>query len=579
MLAFDELDTLTEPILELYEVYIQSVLNEIARRLRGMKLTSSTAWMMQRLTESGLIYEHALKELEKLTGLSEKELRRAFREAGVMGIRFDDTVYRAAGLKPLPLNMSPAMTQVLAAGLRKTGGVMRNLTMTTAMSAQNLFIEAADLAYIQVASGAFDYLTAIRNAVQDVAEQGLTVVNYAGGRKEQLDVAVRRAVLTGVGQTTGELQMTRAKEMGVNLMQVSAHIGARNKGTGPMNHESWQGKVYSVVGSTPEYPNLAEVTGLGTVVGLHGINCRHSMYPFYEGLSENLYSQKELDDYANQKVVYQGKEMSVYEATQQQRAIERKIREWKRKAGALESAGLDHEGETAKVRAWQARMRAFVKETGLIRQGEREQVVLGDKPKKTIGFSFLSGDTNLKTTQDAIDLGNSQDGWDKHEKIFREKYLEPFKLKDDVEKTIGYWGGPEPSFNGLVNGSRENFIEMAKQWGRDFNQQAMAVLIPNKDGTSGKLIWEFNSKLTNGQMDIFFSTLDAVNHQFSNELISSLGITTFGSKKFEYWFSDEKQALIAYRLLTKAIEVLKTETTFRKTRGYDFVLLFQKDDY
>ena len=50
MLAFDELDTLTEPILELYEVYIQSVLNEIARRLRGMKLTSSTAWMMQRLT-------------------------------------------------------------------------------------------------------------------------------------------------------------------------------------------------------------------------------------------------------------------------------------------------------------------------------------------------------------------------------------------------------------------------------------------------------------------------------------------------------------------------------------------------
>jgi len=398
LLAFDELDTLTEPILELYEVYIQSVLNEIARRLRGMKLTSSTAWMMQRLTESGLIYEHALKELEKLTGISEKDLRRAFIKAGVRATRFDDTVYKAAGLKPLPLNMSPAMTQVLAAGLRKTGGVMRNLTMTTALSAQNLFIEAADLAYMQVASGAFDYISALRDAVEHVARKGLTVIRFPG-RSEQLDVAMRRVVLTGIGQTTGELQLTRAQEMGMNLMQVSAHIGARNEGTGPMNHESWQGKVYSIVGSTPEYPNLAEVTGLGTVVGLHGVNCRHSMYPFYEGLSEKLYTQKELDEYANQKVVYQGKEMSVYEATQQQRAIERKIREWKRKAGALEAAGLDHERETAKVREWQARMREFVKETGLIRQGEREQVFLGDIPKKREKYGSTSSDSLLESIQ------------------------------------------------------------------------------------------------------------------------------------------------------------------------------------
>lgn len=400
MLAFDELDTLTDPILELYEVYIQSVLNEIARRLRGMKLTSSTAWMMQRLTESGLIYEHALRELEKLTGLSEKDLRRAFLKAGVRAVKFDDQVYRAVGMNPLPLNLSPAMTQVLAAGLRKTGGVMRNLTMTTALSAQNLFIEAADLAYMQVASGAFDYISAIRDAVEHVARKGLTVIRFPG-RSEQLDVAVRRVVLTGVGQTAGELQLTRAKEMGVNLMQVSAHIGARNRGTGPMNHESWQGKVYSIVGSTPEYPNLAEVTGLGTGEGLGGYNCRHSMYIFYEGLSEKLYSQKELDDYANQKVVYQGKEMSVYEATQQQRAIERKIREWKRKAGALEAAGLDHERETAKVREWQARMREFVKETGLIRQGEREI-------NQTNGETILKN--NLKFLRDQLVNIQTSDG-------------------------------------------------------------------------------------------------------------------------------------------------------------------------
>ena len=373
MLEFDELDTLGDQISALYGKFAQSVLNEIARILRGMRLTSRAKWMMQRLTDSGLVYERALRELEKLSGISEKELRRAFLKAGVKAVQFDDLIYVAAGLKPLPLNLSPAMAQVLAAGLRKTGGVIRNLTLTAPLRAQNLYIDAVDLAYMQVSTGAFDYITAIKNAVQDVADKGLTVVRYPG-RTEQLDVAVRRAVLTGVSQTTGELQLARAKEMNVNLVEVSAHIGARNKGVGPMNHESWQGKVYSIEGGTSEYPNLFEVTGLGTVEGLLGINCRHSFYPFFEGISKELYTQKELDSYANKTVTYKGEEISVYEATQQQRAIERKIREWKRKLETMEAAGYDASFEKSKVREWQARMREFVSETDLIRQREREQV-------------------------------------------------------------------------------------------------------------------------------------------------------------------------------------------------------------
>ncbi|MCC6148345.1 MAG: hypothetical protein IT308_12365 [Anaerolineaceae bacterium] len=160
-------------------------------------------------------------------------MRKLFEAAGVRSIQFDDMIYKRAGLKPLPLNLSPAMAQVLAAGLRKTQGVVRNLTMTTAIAAQNAFIDAADLAYLQVSSGAFDYISAIRNAVKDVASKGLPVINYASGRKDQLDVAVRRTVLTGVSQTAGNLQLARAQEMGQDLVEVSAHIGARNIGEGP----------------------------------------------------------------------------------------------------------------------------------------------------------------------------------------------------------------------------------------------------------------------------------------------------------------------------------------------------------
>jgi hypothetical protein len=362
-----QLDVLTDPMAELYAAYEDSIIRDIARRLAGLNMTDTAAWQMQRLIESGKVYENALEEIAKLTGMSETTLKQMFQRAGVRAMRFDDSVYRAAGLDPLPLNMSPAMAQVLAAGLQKTGGIMRNLTMTTAQAGQDLFVSAADLAYMQVSTGAMSYTQAIREAVKGVAAQGLTTIQYAG-RRDHLDVAIRRAVLTGINQTAGRLTETRADEMGCDLVQTSAHIGARPE------HQVWQGQVFSRSGTSRKYPPFIESTGYGTATGLEGINCRHSHYPFFEGISENVYKQSELDEYASKTVTYNGKEISVYEGTQQQRYIERKIREWKRQAGAVEVSNLDAERELAKVREWQARMRDFLRQTKLQRDRIREQI-------------------------------------------------------------------------------------------------------------------------------------------------------------------------------------------------------------
>ena len=368
MLTSDQLDTLTDPIVALYRRYMDSVIRDIARRIGRLDFATSTAaWQMQRLIESGLVYKDAVKRIAALTGISEATLRAMFKQAGVTALRFDDAIYRRVGLDPLPLNLSPGMAQVLAAGLRKTQGVIRNLTMSTAVDAQHAFIEAADLGYMQVMTGAFDYISAIRHAVTGLAERGLETVTYPG-RRDALDVAVRRAVLTGVAQTTGELQMQRADEMGCDLVATSAHGGARP------THQVWQGRVFSRSGKSDKYPDFVSSTGYGTPGGLCGINCRHSFYPFYEGISERAYQEADLELYANQRVTYNGQEMSLYDATQKQRAIERKIRYWKRQAGALEAAGLAHPAETAKVREWQSRMREFIKQTGLQRQPEREWV-------------------------------------------------------------------------------------------------------------------------------------------------------------------------------------------------------------
>ena len=233
-----------------------------------------------------------------------------------------------------------------------------------------MFTSAADLAYLQVSSGAMSYDQAIRAAVKNMAAKGLSTVNYASGRTDQLDVAMRRTVLTGVGQTTGQLQMTRADEMGQDLVQTSAHMGARPE------HQEWQGKVFSRSGTSKKYPDFIFSTEYGSVTGLCGVNCRHSFYPFFEGLSENAYSQAALDEYADATVKYNGQDVPMYDATQMQRAIERKIRTAKREAGALDAAGLDNSVEKARVKDLQSQMRDFVKQTGLQRQPMRESVIL-----------------------------------------------------------------------------------------------------------------------------------------------------------------------------------------------------------
>lgn len=374
MLDADYLDVLSEPILELYERFHTSILEEIAWRLKTATYTTA-AHQMQRILESGKIYDEVIRQLAELTGQTEKFLREVFRAAGVKAVKFDDSLYRAAGLQPLPLNQSPAMIQLMQRGLLRTQLTFKNLTLTTALSAQKLFMDAADLAYMQISTGALSYETAIREAVKGAAKQGLYVL-YPSGHKDKIDVAIRRTVMTGVNQTAGELSMARAEDMETDLLQTSAHLGARNRGNVPENHEMWQGKVFTrgTDEANKKYPDFLEITGYGTVTGLCGINCRHSFFPFFKGISENAYDAATRNEYASATVTYNGENISYYEATQIQRRIEREIRQARRELAAVEAAKLDTAEEQVKLRLLMAKMRDFISQTGLVRQSMREKV-------------------------------------------------------------------------------------------------------------------------------------------------------------------------------------------------------------
>lgn len=387
MLSPVYLASCTDDILKLYEELNDAVIRDIVRRLVALDfdVSQSAVWQMEKLQEIGFrTYEDTLSEIARRTGKTEKELEKLFREAGTETMRYDDSVYKKAGLSPLPLAQSPGMLQILTAGYRKCKGELKNLTLTTANNSQSLFINACNKAYMKISSGAFNYATAVMQAVEEIGKEG-TWVLYPSGKRDRVDVAARRAVLTGVSQTCGELQIRRLDDMMWDVVDVTAHMGARP------SHAVWQGGRFSYKGRNQNYPDFEETTGYGTVGGLMGANCRHNFYPAMDG-SVRMYSQTQLDAWNNHKVSYNNTEYSDREALDMQRKYEREIRATKREIVALDEARKSTKDEVLKqelseafsarslrLKQQNAALSDFLEQTELKREYDRTQVLGFDR--------------------------------------------------------------------------------------------------------------------------------------------------------------------------------------------------------
>lgn len=195
-----------------------------------------------------------------------------------------------------------------------------------------------------------------------LADAGLETVDYASGVRTAVDAALRRHLVTQWNQARNDLLMRRCDEWGVDLVFTSAHFGARPA------HAVWQGRVFSRSGSSPDYPPLVESTGYGTVTGLCGANCRHTMTPYVEG-----YSQLPDTDFSEQERLTGMTSDEYYEATQRQRRYEAAIRRTKREIAVGQGLGLDMTGKRVLLGRQQARVRQWCAERGLRRDYERER--------------------------------------------------------------------------------------------------------------------------------------------------------------------------------------------------------------
>ena len=378
MLTPDYYESCVDDILKLYAQLEDDIISDIIRRMMKTGIvTESAKHQAEMLQNAGLLYDDILSEIAKRTDATSQHVKALFEDAGVRTVNFDNQIYRAVGRVPVDIRQSPAMRQTLEAGYRKTLGNMQNLTLTTANMGQTAYYNACNQAYMQVVSGAFSYQEAIKKAVQKTAQDGAFVL-YPSGHRDRVDVAVRRSVLTGVGQTCREIGLMNAEENDCDLMELSAHFGARP------THAELQGQIVSLSGRKG-YLSLSDI-GYGTGDGFFGWNCRHDWLPYFEGYSRRNYTDDYLKSLNEKNIEYNGEKYNQYEISQIQRRYEREIRSAKREKVAFDTAvkessdselkavmksGSDYANQQIKDK--QAKMRDFINQTGQSRDYFREQ--------------------------------------------------------------------------------------------------------------------------------------------------------------------------------------------------------------
>lgn len=410
------LDALPEELAELFRALELVLLDEICSRLKvADELNEVTVQDIKALRAHGIDLKKIKKAIQKATGISEQKLNKLLDDVVERNQQYYTNVIDLAHVTQPETLVSIEDTWAI---YQQTKRDLRNITQSmgflvdagrTMLPPAKAYQWALDNAAMQVQSGAINYNQAIKTAVKELADSGLKVVDYESGHRDHVDVAVRRAVMTGVSQICAKYTEQSSEYLDTPYFEVSAHIGARDKpGPSPWSsHKDWQGRVYSVrVGDI--YPSIYDVCGLGAVDGLEGANCRHRRFPWVEGVSERTYTNEQLehidDDHG---CTFDGKDYTAYEATQMQRRIERTVRKLKREKAAYKAAGL-HEDETAvniRLRRLNAKYKAFSVKAGLPEQPERMRIYFTDD-------AMLKTANAMKTHRAKVEASNAKDDRD-----------------------------------------------------------------------------------------------------------------------------------------------------------------------
>lgn len=364
MLTPEYLDRLgyKNKVLDIYQQLNIDITADIIKRVKTVDFSITKSQMRQLLRTGGKeIFEKTLKETTLISSDVKTELRREFEAMVKEDLESYKPLYE---YRDEEYKLTSEQMKILNQGLKQTNNELKNFGKSIAFASEEMYINAVDKAYMQVVTGGVDYIQAIENAVDELAENGVTL--KSGGRNYQLESTVRYQVLRGIQETANHVNEDIDELLECDGVETTAHAGARP------SHTVWQGKQFA------KNPKDAKKFGVelwdDVKDELNDYNCRHTYFGVILGVSEPIYTKKELNGFKNQKVSYDGKEMDLYDATQKQRYYERQIRNVKKSIQICDKAGIDYDKFKKSLISYEEKYKDFSKQTGLDLQWERTRI-------------------------------------------------------------------------------------------------------------------------------------------------------------------------------------------------------------
>lgn len=528
-----EIEALPSAMEQLYRSLQLNIMSDLTERLKanGEEITSAADWQINRLYELGVSKDEIDSLIQSTLDVSDDEIDRIYDEVVKLGYARNEELYTSKDKEYIPYAENKQLQQLVKAVKNQTKSEYRNITGSLGFAVRNadntlsftpladFYQSTLDNGLMQIASGAVDYNTALKKAVKAMTDSGLRTVDYASGWSNRVDVAARRALMTGFNQVVAKVNEDNAEQLGTEYFEVSYHRGARP------THQVWQGRVYSK-------KKLETVCGLGTVTGLCGANCYHSYSPFIKGIDTPTYSEEELDrmnEEDNTPKEYNGKEYTAYEAQQRQRRLETAMRADRQKIELLTQGGADYDTITgAKVRYFQRQDEyvKFSKAMNLPQQWERVTVdgknALGSKlPKKAERFDHRA-EYSLDEDNKRIAQTRADEWHDKAKKAKKKskKIDTGTSQKSDVQKKTV----EKAENNDIIKETKQlslSNVEEFENWQNDYYELNKDVSFSRDDNPS---IYRY----TGGDYDIINAlerggeSLEKVKKRYGEKYVSSL---------------------------------------------------------
>ena len=311
MLTPEQLQNLPTELTDLYEQLSEFILRDIARRIaKGAEITDTAEYQLYRARSLGLSTDEIAAKIAEINGSSAAEVNRLIREAAAQSDEFDRKMLGADNGAAVPLEENKQLQKLISAQITETAGKCENLTNTMGfadhdflgrvyyLSMTDMYRREMDSAHMKVVTGTTDYVTAIRQACNKLAESGVRTIDYESGRSDRIEVAARRALLTSVAHVTHRISEQNGEEFGADGWEMSAHSGSRP------SHAVYQGRQYT----QEQYERIIKPL-------ISEPNCRHDVFPIILGVSEPAYTEEELRNIDQPPFTYEGRKYTAYEAS------------------------------------------------------------------------------------------------------------------------------------------------------------------------------------------------------------------------------------------------------------------------